>query len=192
MFDSNHILTYAAVGLLALIVHPASPLAAEMCSIRAMGNDPDPAGTNVRSGPGTQYDVIGTLPQFDGTQDISEAFRPEFDVLEIRDGWFKIANAAVGLYGDDKEQIIFEGPGWISAKLATVWVEAMALHAAPETTSPTTIELWSEDFSSEESAITELHGCKGYFVDISVERPDGVTGRGWTDDICANQVTTCV
>lgn len=189
MFDRNHLLTYGAVALMALIIHPNSPLAAETCSFRAMGNDPDPAGTNVRLGPGTTFNVVATLPQFDGGE--AEAFRPEFDVLAIENGWFKIANVTVGAYGPTEEQVIFEGPGWISSKLATTWVEATALHTQPDVTSPQSFTLKGKGFTPEESSITAFHGCRGDFVHVSVERPDNVTGRGWTNDICANQVTTC-
>lgn len=190
MFDKNHLLTYAAVAAMALLIHPNSPIAGEsLCSFQAMGNDPDPSGTNVRSGPGTQYDVIARLPQFDEVD--GEAFRPEFEVRGFDKGWFEIADVTLGQYGPDEARKVFQGPGWISAKLASVWVEGLALHVAPDMSSAESFSLSGDGFSPEEGVVTAFHGCRGGFVDISVQRPDGVTGRGWTDDICANQVTTC-
>lgn len=159
------------------------------CYFRALTNDPDPAGTNIRSGPGAGHDVLAVLPH--SIPGPSGEYRPEFRVMGFNDGWFKITDIRAGQYDGGEETVLFSGQGWISAALVTVWIEGAVLHEYPAISSTIDFDLAGAGSLPEEAIITKFLGCSGPFVHVVVERPDGATGQGWTEDICANQVTTC-
>lgn len=185
---------FASIGAaFACLMFPSAAVvagdSAALCHFRALTDDPDPAGTNIRSGPGVGHDVIAVLPQ--AIPGPSGEYRPEFRATDFADGWFEIADARAGQYDGGEETVLFSGPGWISAALVTVWIEGAVLHESPSISSPVLFDLAGGNSLPEEAVVTKFLGCSGSFVHVVVERSDGATGQGWTEDICANQVTTC-
>ena len=74
--------------------YPWSPLPAGVteCNFRALSNDPDPAGLNVRDAPDRNARVLGRLPPTDigRLQDGSFIVRADVQVIGYRKGWFLI------------------------------------------------------------------------------------------------------
>jgi hypothetical protein len=159
------------------------------CDVQAFTDDPDPSGTNVRSKPSIEGEVLATLPQSYLAN--GDAFSPELTLTDFQDGWFKVQQVRTGDYDGDGSKLLFDGPGWISAKLISLELEGQTLHQRPDMGSPTTFSLMDDSEEQASIQITEFHGCSGAFVEVSVQRADGLIGRGWTDDTCANQATTC-
>jgi hypothetical protein len=70
--------------------YPWSPLPAGVteCNFRALSNDPDPAGLNVRDAPDRNARVLGRLPPGRNLYNLS--VRAEIQVIGYRKGWFLI------------------------------------------------------------------------------------------------------
>lgn len=167
--------------------------ASNVCDFRAYTDDSDPAGVNIRSGPGTSFPIVGVLqPESDESGD----FTPEFSVLRFDAGWVEIAGAVAGQYGDGPERAVFEGPGWVSAKLIRFEVEDPALRSAPDLGASEVVNLGYLDgdtnpWSLDQLTLTAIHGCDGAFVDLTFTNAGGKSVRGWATDLCENQATTC-
>lgn len=175
-----------------LLVAPAFAVEPDqICDFYAFTADSDPAGTNVRSGPGTSFPVLSVLPQSYGSAEFNGKFAPEFHVTGFSNGWYQIEDVSVGLYEDDEQTIVFEGPGWISSRLASFFVEDLALAEAPASDAARTVDISNNDWQFSGPMLQAVHGCHGDFIDVTVANAEGDTARGWTDNICASQVTTC-
>lgn len=167
---------------------------ATICRIRAWSTDPDPAGLNVRAGPGTQYAVIGRLPP---PQEIGgEHFSTEVSIVGSHDGWFRIEEATVDNYiVDFGPNVVFEGEGWVSGRLLGLSVEGSYLFLRPSREASVALDL-NERLEVPRGAdyrgleLERLHACMGNWVEVEVTHIDK-RFRGWTDDICSSQVTTC-
>ena len=189
----HHLAGLAALIVIAASTPPDTVLAQTsndlQCSVAAYTNDPDPSGTNVRSKPSVDAKVIATLPQ---TVEVNgDAFRPELTVTDYQDGWFHIRQVMTGDYNGEGAKLLFGEPGWIAANLVSLEIEASVLHQQPDFDSPALFSLQVDEEPPEAVQVKKLHNCSGGFVDVSVRRADGMVGRGWTNDTCANQATTC-
>lgn len=177
-------------GVLLLATGLPSFAASNICSFQAYSDDSDPAGANVRSGPGTDHDIIGVLKAVHDTEGYD--WSPEFAVTAFKDGWFKIGDIRMRDYGDFPPVDVFKGPGWISAKLAEFEVEDWNMREAPSLDAKVTLEMASDTpWYLGTARITTIHGCDGGFLDVTITNPAGQTKRGWVTDLCANQATTC-
>jgi hypothetical protein len=175
------LLAVAIMGSLSL-----QALAAGPCEFGAYSSDPDPAGANVRSGPGTQYPVIGVL-----TPDANDAFfTPEFRVTDFQDGWFKIGDAVVGQFTGGPEVTVFEGPGWISAKLAAFDIQDPHLYEGPSASTAVTHDL-TDWWTTGTVSVSAIHDCQRGFVHLTVTNDAGSKATGWATNLCGNQATTC-
>lgn len=168
--------------------------ASNICDFHAYSDDSDPAGTNVRSGPGISYGIIGVLlPE---TVEDTYSFTPEFPVTAFDNGWFQIGDANYGDYGGDSEKHVFEGPGWVSAKLVDFAMEDSLLRDGPSLDAATLFDMHSvydpaNAWNLDEVRVQTVHACEGGFLDVTVTNPAGETRRGWVTDLCGNQATTC-
>lgn len=176
------LLAVVIVGSLSL-----QALAAGTCEFGAYSSDPDPAGANVRSGPGSEFPVIGVL---EPESDEPYTFTPEFRVKDFENGWFQIGDAVTGDYGQSVPRTVFEGPGWISAKLVGFDIQDWHLYEAPSTSSAVTDDL-QDWWSTEGVHITTIHDCQGGFVNVTLTNDAGETATGWATNLCGNQATTC-
>lgn len=167
---------------------------ATICRMRAWSTDMDPDGQNVRAGPGTDYAVIGRLPP---PQEIgSEGFATEVSIVGSQDGWFRIDAATINNYiVDEGPDVIFEGEGWVSGRLLGLSVEGSALFTEPSRHAPIALDLHENpelrqgpDYPG--LRLERLHACMGDWAEVEVTDL-GKRFRGWTDDICSSQVTTC-
>ena len=80
------------------------------CDIPAFLYDEDPKGTNVRSGPGSTFEIIGVLP------------REETDTVQITassPSWAQISEAF-----DEDGETIFSKKGWVFASLLGMTISA--------------------------------------------------------------------
>jgi hypothetical protein len=163
-----------------------------ICRMRAWSTDRDPEGQNVRAGPGTQYAVIGRLPP---PQEIAgDRYATEVSIVGAQDGWFRVDAATIDNYGVDTEpQMAFQGDGWVSGRLLGLSVEGSYLYTRPSRRAPVALNLHEGPEVQQDADYIELerlHGCMGNWADVEVSYSDK-RFRGWTDDICWSQVTTC-
>ena len=166
------------IGLL-LVTLPAQALAqAETsCSVSANMLDEDPAGTNVRSGPGGGFAAIGRLPT-DRTDLI--------EIVAAKGSWVKIARAI-----DEEGETFFERQGWVYAPLLGMTVSWNPndpkkaghhnLYAGPGGKSRVLGRV------APEAAVT-LESCQGKWVKV---KQHGRTGWLAPEAQCTNTKTTC-
>lgn len=192
----------------------AAPSAGETaCRFGAFVTETDPAGLNVRAGPGTQHRVLGTLPPVRRSAD-DPPIRAmvEVEVVAGRGGWFKIQDA------QDNEALIegpqrpmFKGSGWVSGRKLTVKSQSSvgrqrpAADAAAVLTGRDGIAFDSDAFVGS----AQLAGCSGRWalveygplerdvgsgLEVAPAARAGLAGgrfRAWVDRICALQETSC-
>lgn len=170
------------------------PAEATICRIRAWSTDTDPDGQNVRAGPGAGYAVIGRLPAPRHVGDTG--FAAEVSIVGSQDGWFRIDAATIDNYAADAGPVVvFEGDGWVSGRLLGLSVEGSYLYTEPSRRAPVALDLNEKpelrqgpDYAGLE--FERLHACTGNWAEVEVTDL-GKRFRGWTDDICSSQVTTC-
>lgn len=174
----------------------AAPGAGEgvrLCHVSAYLQDRDPAGTNLRAGPGTTAAIVKRIPN--QRKEGGERIAPEFEIIGAKDGWLLVRNIRWAGY-DLKEALIHPGPVWISASLAMASIEGHDIREKPEPRSPLVMKLTSKNEDGEEVPGGEampkrVHGCSGSMLDVTLELPTKKSVRGWANGACANQVTTC-
>jgi len=191
----------------------AAPAGETACAFGAFVSETDPAGLNVRAGPGTGHPVLGTLPPMRRSSEIeSLQVRVEVEVVAGRGGWFKIrcARDNDALFAGPQRPM-FKGEGWVSGRKLTVKSQAGVGRARPEASAPAV--LVGHDgivFDSDAFVASgQLAGCSGRWalveygpldfqgdteLEIEPAAKTGVEGgrfRAWVDRICAIQETSC-
>lgn len=191
----------------------APPAGETACAFGAFVAETDPAGLNVRAGPGTAHAVLGTLPPIRRSHDDPPIqAMVEVRVVAGRDGWFKIEGAQDNdALIEGPQRPMFKGAGWVSGRKLTVKSQAGVGRQRPDAKAPAV--LIGRDgvvFDSDAFlASGRLAGCSGRWALVEyapIER-DGDAGlevkpaakaglaggrfRAWVDRICALQETSC-
>jgi SH3-like domain-containing protein len=147
------------------------------CDCDAYVVDTDPAGLNVRSGPGTTNSVITTLP----------TDRPvEVTITGSAGAWMRISDAYIYVVDAPTGDITMTFEGWVYGPL-------LAVTARPS--GPMTVPLYREASTASgvllglpmDSEVT-LTGCKGTWMKVRYGQVEGWLGP---ESHCGNPVTTC-
>lgn len=182
----------AALILIAASAHAVRAQATEMapCDLAAWVGKEAPADLAVRAGPGPDYPAIATVPA--PYSDGEETYFPEARITGSSEGWFRIAEIVTDLYGGlATDPIIrFSGEGWLPGDALRLWVEAPHLRSAPSPDAPIAVAFDGAGGDSDGFRVDGLHACDGFWVEVDGTY-SGKRVRGWTNDICASQVTTC-
>lgn len=215
-----------AAGLVAvLLAAPAAraqseglapaPAGQVACSFGAFVSETDPAGLNVRAGPGTTQKVVGTLPpvKLSGDEPPVRAM-VEVEVSAGANGWFRIAKARDNeMLTDAAPRPMFKGSGWVSGRKLTVKSQAVAGRQGPDAKAPAVLS-GQEGAGFDGDVFVQngrLLGCSGKWVLIEYGpfpadgeamagldvKPAAKAGaesgrvRAWVDRICATQETSC-
>lgn len=157
-----------AILVLSLSASACAADAIIACDIRVFPIDPDPKGTNVRSGPTADSRVAGVIASQDS----------ELDVTGSSGKWLRISHAE-GVDGTS----FFSGEGWVFAGLMGVNSRsATKLHASPDPASPVVGSM-----AADEQGVVQA--CKGNWVQVQSKKIKGWMAPGTH---CGNPVTTCV
>lgn len=182
------------VGLFVLLILAALPAGAgplHDCALTGWSLEIDPAGLNIRSGPGTRFAVIGrvpTPPGFDGS-----GIAPELAITGAQDGWLRISDAWFDDYGMGSQtgvEELFSGTGWISGRKVGLELNRDRLFTAPSLEAPVATLFDAPGLGGDTVRVTRIVDCTGKFARIEGVY-DGKPVAGWADWTCANQVTTC-
>ncbi|MEM6837979.1 MAG: SH3 domain-containing protein [Cyanobacteria bacterium P01_C01_bin.120] len=153
----------------------AAATPAQSCAVSAYVVDTDPAGLNVRSGPGSDFAVQGTLPT-----DVPV----EVSIVGATDGWF-LVNEAYSLERQELEQ-----PGWVYGPLLGVSTTSLNIND-PE--APTTLYAAPDGSAAVAATIPKysdvtLFDCAGDWLQV-----DHAAATGWLaiGEQCSNPVSTC-
>lgn len=163
------------------------------CSFKAISNDRDPNGLNIRAGPSADTAVIGRIPPPRKIED--EEFAGEVSVTGSKDGWFRINDARMPDYIWDDDKDVFDGEGWVSGRYLHSWVEMQYLRSGPSTNKAIVADLSNRGPNGESGGtanfrVERFHACLGNWVEVEGIY-SGTRLRGWTFGTCASQVTTC-
>lgn len=185
-------LLVSAAGLLFITTGPALSAGTTdipACSISAITNHKGPNGLNIRAGPGPDYAVIGRIPP------PRADYAGEVDITGAEDGWFRIDDAWMPDYGEDNDEHVFDGEGWVSGRYLYSWIETRYLRSGPSTSKPIVIDLSrpgpdGQSGGGDSFQVEHFYDCLGNWVELEGTY-FGARVRGWTFGTCASQVTTC-
>jgi hypothetical protein len=190
--------------------YPWSPLPAGVteCNFRALSNDPDPVGLNVRAAPDRNAAVLGRLspPTDIGGGPMVAA---EVRVIGFQKGWFLIES---GPFNDadlpPKGPKPYSGRGWVAGNLLTTELLRNLLKQAPSETAADVVDL--QVYGSDGTSLSDpqsvrmrrILACSGDWVKVEIalvkgmkpmlesDAPAGAV-RGWANGTCTAQLTTC-
>ena len=137
----------------------------------------------IRNGPAsdaaTIADMPGPYPGYDGTA------YPTVRITGARDGWFRIEEVVTNLYSEQDAVVAFAGEGWVPGKALGLYVESPVLRENPADDAMVAV-----DFGDDSMAVDRLYACKGTWVEVGGTYA-GTRVRGWSQDTCESQITTC-
>ena len=160
-----------------------------ICAFSGWSSDPDPRGLNVRAGPSPTARIVGTLPPPEDHEDIEVDFGATFDVVEARDGWFRIRNAR--RWSQEGRGPSTLPSGWISGRYLHFQLHTDKAFAEPDPASPTVLTSWMEDGTLTQFRYRNPTECRGEWVRLTVVDRGGRERQGWVRGICGLQETTC-
>lgn len=170
------------------------------CRFSGFSRDTDPKGLNVRAKPSASSKIVAVLPpillapkgQGGGLRSGSRA--PDFDVVEAKNGWFRIQN--VTTYQLDAQTGDWEFvksdriKGWISGKYLDFVIQSEIGFERPN---PSSGRVWQEQDISQPFKNFDQNrvlDCQGGWAKIEWRESQRLK-RGWFRGICGVQETTC-
>jgi hypothetical protein len=176
----------------ALLMLAAVPAEAP-CALQGWSTDADPTGLRVRAGPAISAREIGRLP---AAIDGDDPHAPEFDIVDARGGWVKIANATDS-DNPGTPRPVFAGTGWVHGSRVGFSLQTEKGRAGPSVHAPVLVE--SEAFfGGAGGAALPILGCSGGWLRLRYTLPADAplakgprTGEAWFGGVCGNQHTTC-
>ncbi len=170
----------------------APPSETVPCDLAAWIAKDAPAGLAVRAGPGADYPGVAAVPG--PYSDGAETYFPEVRITGSREGWFRISEIVTDLYGGlpTDPVIAFSDEGWLPGNALRLRVESGRLWSRPSDEAPVafTFDEAGSRSDGDDFRVDILHECNGSWIEVEGRYHDK-RPRGWTDDICASQVTTC-
>lgn len=162
---------------------------ASACSFSGWSGDLDPRGLNVRAGPTANERVLGVLPPPEAHPDNETPFGATFDVVESRNGWFRIGNARRWSEQGSGPSTLPEG--WISGRYLAFQLMTDKVFAEPRPDAPVVLTSWDEGGTLTQFRYRSPTECRGEWVRLTVVGRDGRERQGWARGICGIQETTC-
>ena len=161
------------------------------CAIRGgWSTDGDPAGLNVRAAASADAPIVGTLPPPEYSPEFDRVMAVAFDVIETRDGWFRITNAYRA--DDDASEPSTLPSGWISGRHVGFALQTDKAFIAPDPGSAVVAAAWMDSDGAlrlfEYRHPTE---CRGEWVRLKVTGHDRVEREAWARGVCSGQETSC-
>lgn len=150
------------------------------CDVADYLNDPDPRGTNVRSGPGNTFGVVGNLP----SQNV------EGVVVQIsgsKGDWLRIVRA-VEVGGAEAERTLFAGEGWVYGPLLGVDGVGWLAGGTPLYREPAKRGRVLTRIPADGPGPTVIRGCRGRWVYVEHRKVKGWAAPG---TLCSNPLTNC-
>jgi hypothetical protein len=161
-----------------------------ICSFSGWSADPDPAGLNVRAAPSTSARVVGRLPAPERPRGEDRSFAAEFDVVESRNGWFRIENAR--RWSDSGRGPARLPSGWISGRYLGFALQTDIAFAEPDPSSRRVATSWrGRGGGGQFMRHRNPSACRGEWVRLMVTGGDGVERQAWVRGVCGSQETTC-
>lgn len=181
----------AVAALLPCAAAPAQHMPTAACEFSAWSTDDDLGGLGVRANPDPESALIARLPPPIVLH--GDTFRSQVSITGTRDGWFRIDKAWLYNYATDEDSERDFDEAWVSGRFLGLSVESANLRSAPSHDAPLAAdfsEMRDGDYGPDYFDVQRLHACTGYWVEVEGDYL-GERFRGWTEDTCSSQVTTC-
>lgn len=209
----NMLVSYVVSAvMLAALAMPPQPASAKTiaivkptnaCNFLVMSQERDPAGLNVRAGPGTQFAVLGTVPPIvDSEGGMTSVAGPQFEVLGSRKGWLYVES--IGEEPDftgKPERPMYKGRGWISGKKVFANVQSTKGFVKPNAHSAPVVNWDDKKWSAVEMQEQHILECKGEWGQFqtfykTVDGSGKTTGSNlsvtaWFRGLCGAFETSC-
>jgi len=147
------------------------------CQFRAYTFSDEPV--DLRSAPANGAPVIGRLPAATYDPDIGAELGPEMDVLEARNGWFRVRSHDPTV------------SGWVPGRVLEFDLQTDKAFIAPDANGAVVATSWDMPDGRMQFTWREPSDCKGHWVKALFTGRDGIERSGWAAGVCANQLTTC-
>jgi hypothetical protein len=132
--------------------------------------------------------MVGRLPPPEQVEDLH--FATEFDVVESRNGWFRIANAR--RWSEEGAQASTLPSGWISGRFLRFALQTDRAFASPDPNSRVVAFTWRDGAGMiQPFAYRDPTDCRGEWVKLTVTGHDGRPREAWVRGVCGVQETTC-
>ncbi len=158
------------------------------CHFSSTVKDSDPAGTNIRGGPGLGFPILGKLPHMRFGEFGVEGDRNDFDVVELRNGWARITN--VQNYSDNHPDQRLPS-GWIASNFLLFDIQWDYVFERPDAKSRIVFTAWVDKDGMHSLQGRRPFECQGDWVHLMVAGHDKVERPAWTRSICGNAFTSC-
>ena len=176
----------AAANLIATCGQEAAPAARTSCAFDAWIEADGPNAQVLREGPSAEAAALakmpGPYPGYDG-----EAY-PTATITGAENGWFRVSRIVNYLYAERDPETVFAGEGWVEGKALRLYVESSTLLDRPAGDAAIAAEIGDEGDNF--FYVDRLYACDGGWVEVG-----GTYGtsrvRGWSNDTCESQITTC-
>ena len=189
-FLASALAALALTGATAAAAQPAAPEPARdgICEFSGWSGDPDPAGLNVRAAPSADAPIVGRLPPPERIE--GRDFATGFDVVEARNGWFRIVNAR--RWDDDGSRPSNLPSGWISGRYLDFALQTDRAYAAPDPGSAVVATSWRDrNDERHDLAVENATACRGEWIRLTVTGHDRRPREAWVRGVCGMQETTC-
>jgi hypothetical protein len=133
----------------------------------------------VRMAPTAGARAAGKLPGASYDPDLGADVGTDIDVIEARDGWFRIRSHEPELQG------------WIPGRYIEFDLQTDKAFAAPDSSAAVVATSWDTAEGRTTLTWNEPSDCKGHWVKALFAGQDRIERSGWAAGVCANQYTTC-
>ena len=179
----------AATGVSAAPAAPQPAGQSGQCHFSSIVKDSDPAGTNIRSGPGLGFPILGKLPHQRFGKFGVEGDKVDFWVVELRDGWARIKDA--WLYSADKHPDQRLASGWIASNFLLFDIQSDYVFERPDAKSLIVATTWFDKDGGHSPQGRRPLECQGDWVHLMVTGHDKVERPAWARGLCGNAFTSC-
>lgn len=161
------------------------------CRFSAWAANTKPGGTPIRSGPGKAFPSIGTLPSARETEaGLYGIEAATFDVVETKNGWFRIEKATFQRLDFDEEPVVYPS-GWISGEDLSFALQSDFAFERPDARSAKIAASWNDPNGQNPLRFHSAEDCQGEWVKLTVSGYDGVEKPGWVRGVCGKLEMTC-
>lgn len=161
------------------------------CRFTAWAANTAPAGTPIHAGPGRTFDTVGKLPAARATEaGLNGIEAATFQVVEARDGWFRIAKPVFQRLDFDEEPVVYPD-GWIDGKHLSFALQSDFAFERPDPRSAKVASSWNDPTGPNTLRFHSPQDCQGEWVKLTVSGYDGVEKPGWVRGACGKLETAC-
>ena len=169
---------------------PLETTGATSCEVRGFATDLDSTGSNLRSAPRFDAQIIGHVPPLlnIGQNTWTGA---EFEIVGSKDGWLLVRNGERDSDLKLDAAHAEDGRGWLSARLVGTSLRMAAFRPGAAADAPLVARMAGDGWGPDSATVSAVHACQGAYIEVTATPIGGKPVRGWSFKPCSSQLTTC-